>query len=232
MLKTCLNKSVYIILFSGIFCIFFLNLKTLNKYPPIVYIKNPASNIVETVFALSMGMREVYSDILYIRLLQYYGTKQKGQGVLFDYAGGNYPLFYRQALDIVNVNPYYTNAVLYSVMCLAFGLEETKKAISLLKIALLYDPYNTRYLKILTAVMVKELKNNNYDKEMLDYLYNVGMMDDTPVLLKQTAAFLNKKAGNYVKAYNLYKKILVTTKDEFYIENAKKQIKILERYIK
>ena len=55
------------------------------------------------------------------------------------------------------------------------------------------------------------------------------MEPDCPVMIRQLAAFLNKKAGNYRAAYRIYATILGTTKDRFYIDNAVKEMRKLEK---
>ena len=56
--------------------------------------------------------------------------------------------------------------------------------------------------------------------------------NDCPVMIKQLAAFLNKKAGNYANAHAIYLNIFKTSKDAQYVKNAEKEILKLELFLK
>ncbi|MEF3279589.1 MAG: hypothetical protein K6357_01285 [Elusimicrobiota bacterium] len=189
-------------------------------------IENPVENIIFT----SLGVKQLYSDILYIRLLQYYGTPEEKMEA-FEYGSGEYPLFYPMALNIVATDPYYTNAILTGAGVLAFNLDKTYKAISILRFAMIYDNNNYKYLTLLSAIMIKESRKNLYDKSLLDKLYEVSILEETPVILRQITAFLHKKAGKYDKAIEIYDLILKTSKEKYYIENAKRQIDEIKKMI-
>ena len=50
---------------------------------------------------------------------------------------------------------------------------------------------------------------------------------DCPVMLKQLAAFLNKRAGNLAAAAAIYSDIAATSRDEFYVRNARRELEKL-----
>jgi tetratricopeptide (TPR) repeat protein len=212
------------------FSSFFVSLNLYsNTYPNLLFYGKILKEPVNDIISVSMGLRELYSDILYIRLLQYYGTREEGEGVKFDYGAGEYPLFYEKAKEIAVLNPYFKNAVLNSAGALAFNLNRTHQAISVLKLAMLYDKNNYNYILLLSAIVTAQTKKNIYDTKILNELYEICIKKDSPVMLIQITAFISKKAGKYDMALSLYKLILERSKDKFYIDNAKKQIKLLEQ---
>jgi len=143
-----------------------------------------------------------------------------------EFGAGKYPLFLKMARDILFLDPYYKEAIIYSAGSLAFNLNKTDEAVSLLNTALIFSPGEWQYIKLLGAIAQKKLKNK---EKILEFLYELAMFDDTPVLIKQMAAFLNKRANNLNIAEKIYKKILETTKDEFYIKNAKKSLEEIRK---
>ena len=54
---------------------------------------------------------------------------------------------------------------------------------------------------------------------------------DCPVMIKQLAAFLNKKVGDYGQAYMIYLNIAETSKDEAYVKNAESQVLKLKKIL-
>ena len=94
-----------------------------------------------------------------------------------------------------------------------------------MNIARIYDPKEWKYVRLLAAIGYSKAKSPAKVAEQIAPLLNEP---DCPVMIRQLAAFLNKKAGNRAAAYAIYKRILTATKDPFYIENAKKEIAKLE----
>ncbi|MBP7795333.1 MAG: hypothetical protein KA059_00975 [Elusimicrobiales bacterium] len=201
-----------------------------NDYPTLISLGKLVKDPVENVISISSGLRDIYSDINYIRLLEYYGTPEEGSENV-EYGDGKYPAFYPMSLDIVIENPYYTNAVMTSAGVLGFNLDEVYKAISILKFALIYDRNNYKYITLLSALMIKQSRKKIYDDKLLSDLYNISFEENTPVVIRQASAFLHKEAKKYDRALKLYELIIKTSKEKSYTDNAERQIKLIrERY--
>lgn len=197
-------------------------------FPEITSFSKILKEPVDAIFALSLGIREAYSDILYIRLLQYYGTNEEGEGVFFDYGSGKYPLFYQKAFEIALINPYFKNAIMTASGALAFNLKRTYQGISILRFALSYDKENYNYILLLSAILTYQSRKNIYDFKLLSELYEISIRNDSPIMLVNITAFLLKNAKKYDMALKLYKIIIERSNDKFYIENAKKQINLIK----
>jgi tetratricopeptide (TPR) repeat protein len=184
--------------------------------------------------ALSLGLRRLAADLWFIRLMQYYGTPElewepvpllKKKDPSQTYGAGRYPDFLPMARHILALDPYFSNACLYAAGSLAFNISRPEEAISLLNIARIYNPKEWKFVTLLAAIGYSTAKN---PEEVAKTITPLIMEPDCPVMLRQLAAFLNKKAGNYRAAYLIYKTILETTKDKFYLENAAKELAKLE----
>lgn len=209
-------------------------------FPSIGSARKVSLNPVIELTALSLGLRKIAADLLFIDLLQYYGTPEVPEGAEVhehddghghvhkhyegepEFGSGEYPLFYPYSREILFLDPYFKNAALYSCGALAFNLKRPNEAIALLKTAMLYSS-NDEYYKMLAAIGAKNAGSN---KELAELLYQVAMKPSTPVIIKNSAAFVNRKIGRNDKAMEIYRLILETTHDEFYIRNAKKNLGI------
>ncbi|PIS46586.1 MAG: hypothetical protein COT17_07840 [Elusimicrobia bacterium CG08_land_8_20_14_0_20_51_18] len=206
-------------------------------------IKNAHSRPVEYIFSISFGMRRLLADVSFIRLMQYYGTAEIHEGAKKhehcderghchhhyegepEFGKGDYPLFVQMTRDIIFLDPYFKEAVLYSAGSLAFNLNKPDDAVSVLNTALLFTPGDWHYVKLLGAIAQSRLRNK---EKIAEFMYEIAMREDTPVMVKQIAAFLNKKAGRKLKAAEIYGNILKTTKDPFYLDNARRQLEALK----
>lgn len=208
------------------------------------------------ILAVNFGARRIFADLWFVRLMQYYGTKENiksneyseheethsnnpphgEEGHVhephcehFNYGEGHYPDFYPMAVHIFQLDPYFANAALYASASLAFNLDRPEKAVALLKMALVYTPREWKYLSMLAAIgYSKSKKPEKVAKVFLRFMED----PDCPTMIKQLAAFLNKKAGEIETAYRIYENIRRTSRDRFYVENAEKQMKILGEKIR
>lgn len=204
--------------------------KPYNDYPSLISLGKLVKDPVENVISISFGFRDIYSDINYIRLLEYYGTPEANSENV-EYGAGKYPALYPMSIDIVIENPYYINAVMASAGILGFNLDEVYKAISVLKFALIYDRNNYKYITLLSALMIKQSRRKIYDDNLLNDLYNISFEENTPVVIRQASAFLHKEAKKYDRALKLYELILNTSKEKNYTDNAERQIRLIrEKY--
>lgn len=179
------------------------------------------TNIIEAIAFYSNGFSSQYGDLLYIRMLQYYGKRSFNYD---DYLGGYYPLMYQKVRDIAIVDPGYVNAVVLGSTILAFGLNETTNAKSVINLAMISPKLTVdkeKYLKLLAAIVTYENnKKNIYDLKTLSLLYNYAMEEGSSDMFRNIVAFLCLKGGRKDLALSLYKEILRTSKDQSYIERA------------
>lgn len=217
-----------------------------RPFPPADTIREVRQSAAEDAVALALGLRRLAADIWFIRLMQYYGTPeapedgvpgedendpghgQPGHHCNIDehFGEGKYPDFLPMARHLLALDPYFTNAGLYSAASLAFNMARPDEAVSLLNGALVYHPKEWKYVTLLAAIGYSKAKDPAKVSELITPLI---MEPDCPVMIRQLAAFLNKKAGNYRAAYRIYKTILENTKDRFYIDNARKEMAKLEK---
>ncbi len=227
-------------LFAPVFfiCSVYLSFSFVYGYPPLSLHKQKPVNPMTEMVSLSFGLRRAGAGLLFINLLQYYGTPEIDEHAAFhehddghghkhihyegepEFGAGKYPLFYEYSRKIIFMDPYFSNAVLYSCGALAFNLNRPDQAISLLKTAMSYSQ-NPDYYKMLAAIAVKNAGNR---KELAQLMYEIAVKKDTPAILKNSAAFINKVNGRPDRAREIYELILSTTKDEFYIRTAKKNL--------
>ncbi|MDE1977072.1 MAG: hypothetical protein KGI84_07435 [Elusimicrobia bacterium] len=177
---------------------------------------------------LSLGMRRDAADLGFIRLLLYYGTPQAGLPEdVVENGGGDYPEILPRAQRILNLDPRFEYAVIYSAGSLAFNLERTNEAVELLNEAIALNPDNIRFRALLAAVGVKNRKNRADTEQILKFLAPVLASKDCPTFLKSMAAFLNAQIGRKPEALALYRDILATTTDAGYRRLAQLMIKKL-----
>jgi tetratricopeptide (TPR) repeat protein len=221
---------------------FYISMSYESPYPKLGINSNIISNPVDYIFAVSFGQRKSVSDLLFIRIMQYYGTKEIAKGakriahsdghghIHYHYEGegefgsGHYPLFYPMTLNLLFLNPYYKEFILYSSASMAFNLNKEEEAISILENALQYYK-EIEFYKLLLAIGYSKAKDK---VRLAEELYPIAMQRETPVIVKNLTAFLNKKANKNREALNIYRLILETTKDEYYIDKARKNIAELE----
>ena len=72
-----------------------------------------------------------------------------------------------------------------------------EEAVSLLNGALIYRPKEWKYVALLAAIGYSKAKNPAKVSELITPLI---MEPDCPVMIRQLAAFLNKRMGNYSAA--------------------------------
>ena len=223
-----------------------------HPFPPPDRIREVRQSAVQDALALSLGLRRLAADVWFIRLMQYYGSpeaepvrgKDVGETAVAvstngsfpgkggrhlelepDFGSGKYPEFLSLSRHILALDPYFTNAGLYAAGSLAFNLHRPEEAVSFLNGAMVYHPGEWKYVTLLAAVGYSKAKDPAKVARIIAPLLREP---DCPVMLRQLAAFLNKKAGNYHAAYLIYKTILETTRDPFYINNARKELAKLE----
>ncbi len=204
-----------------------------HPFPPPDRIREVRQSSVQDALALSLGLRRLAADVWFIRLMQYYGSPEvervRGEDGHFelepDFGSGKYPEFLPLARHVLALDPYFTNAGLYAAGSLAFNLYRPEEAVGFLNGALVYHPREWKYVTLLAAIGYSKAKD---PAKVARIIAPLLLEPDCPVMIRQLAAFLNKKAGNYREAYLIYKTILETTRDQFYIDNARRELAKLE----
>ncbi len=214
---------LYSLLILGFLCSFRYEYNLPNTF---LYLGRYLRDPIEACIFKSIGLKEVYGDLLYIRLLQYYGKREFNYE---DYLGGNYPDMYARSLALAIVAPDYENAIILSSSILAFGLGRTWEAKSVLKIAMLEDIpqyLKVKYALLLSAVITYEKnKKNLLDEQTLLLLSEIAMQKEASDMFRNIVAFLCEKAGRIDIARAIYKKIVETSNDEYYRKKASQKLK-------
>ena len=201
-----------------------------SPFPPPAEIKQSGDGATADIFALAFGARRLFADLSFVHLLQYYGTpelaEQPGGKTQFDEeaeeAGtGKYPEFVPMSLHILQLDPGFSAACLYSAASLAFNMERPDAAEEVLNYGLKYSPKEWKYLMVMAAIGYSKAKD---PKNVALSIAPMLKDPDCPVMLKQLAAFLNKRSGNYAAAAAIYADILATSRDPAYRRNAEREL--------
>lgn len=217
-------------------------------FPPPSEMRSPLDGAGGDMLSLALGARRAFADLWFVRLLQYYGKQEVREGSDqpghethqhrvdehghvhcdhgADYGKGDYPRFLPMARHVLEVDPSFTAAGLYGAASLAFNMERPAEAEELLNYGLKYSPKEWKYLTVLAAIGYSKAQNPAAVAEAIRPLLREP---DCPVMLKQLAAFLNKRAGNFAAAAAIYADILATSRDEFYLRNAERELRELAR---
>lgn len=224
----------------------FSSRRYVSPFPPPSEMRVPAVGATGDMMALALGARRLFADLWFIRLMQYYGTREFSGEEESESAGhnheaeehygeGKYPLFLPMARHVLEVDPAFTAAGLYGAASLAFNMKRGDEATELLNYALKYNPRGRsgatqfsedrwKYLTMLAAVGYSKSGN---PVAVAEAIAPILKDPDCPVMLKQLAAFLNKKAGNYAAAAVIYADIAATSRDEAYVKNARRELEKL-----
>ncbi len=215
-------------------------------FPPPPEIRVPADGAAGDMLALAFGARRLFSDVWFIRLMQYYGTPELGDGEQsgeYDWlvpgprseaerarheaamnGEGRYPEFLSRSLHVLQIDPYFAAAGLYSATALAFNMNRPSEAEELLRYALKYSPREWKYLNVLAAV---GYSRSSDPAAVASSIAPLLKDPDCPVMLKQLAAFLNKRSGNFAAAAAIYADIAATSRDQAYVKSAEKELRLL-----
>ena len=85
-----------------------------SPFPPPGEIRVPAEGAAGDTFSLAFGMRRLFSDIWFVRLMQYYGTEElpdeeqeagaPPHDPREDFGGGRYPEFFARARHVLEID--------------------------------------------------------------------------------------------------------------------------------
>lgn len=221
-------------------CAFALGGNYRTPYPGAAELRSFAQSGGEDAAFVGLGMRKLGADINFIRLLQYYGSDEEAlsagdgrQEALpphpAGYGGGVYPEFLPRLRHIISLDPYFKYASIYGAGVLAFNLERPEDALAVLEDARRALPNEWQFSKYIAAI---GYRNAREPEKVADLLDPVISLPDAPVMLKQQAAFLNKRIGRLKRAYEIYAAIAATSLEKNYVDNARKNMRALEKYAK
>ncbi|MDD2773806.1 MAG: hypothetical protein PHP45_08945 [Elusimicrobiales bacterium] len=222
-------------------------------YPQADAIKSTAESGLEDASLLSMGFRRLAADVNFIRLLQYYAQPEEPSGgrlrqegkdgkqakVFSEYyvyglaeapdndhfEGGVYAELKTRAMHLLSLDPYFSYAALYAAGALAFNVNRPAEALDVLFYAKQYRPAEWKYDSYIAAIGYSKAGD---PARVADVLDKAVSSPDCPAMLKQQAAFFNKKIGRNRRAYEIYEDIYLHSKDEFYVRNAARQMALLK----
>jgi hypothetical protein len=198
------------------------------SFPPPSEVRVPEAGAGADLVGMALGTRRLMADLWFIRLMQYYGTPELLEDAPpgYDADGkdlgkGKYPEFPARARHILELDPGFASAGLYAAGSLAFNMDRPEEAEALLNFALKYRPREWKYLSLLAAIGYSKARN---PAEVAAAIRPILKDPDCPVMLKQLAAFLNKKAGDFAAAAAIYADIAATSRDAAYVANARREL--------
>lgn len=235
----------WILPLSAIVCLFAARAISQDKrlpYPSATAAESRYSCGMRDVGFLSLGARRLGADLAFIDLLQYYGRHENENedpnAGFYVYGlkpppswkmeGGVYPELLARAKRVLWLDPYFRFAVFYTAGALAFNLNRPQEALQVLNEGRKWLPKEWKYEVLTAAIGYSKAGDPSRQAAELD---RVISDPDAPDLLRQLAAFLNKKAGNLRRAYEIYG-MLLHSSDEGYASNAGTQRRALERQLK
>ncbi|MFH1380480.1 MAG: hypothetical protein ABII23_09405 [bacterium] len=186
---------------------------------------------------IMLGMRRIAADIAWVQLSQYYARPQvsKEEALEVEYKKFinkvipykhdfnervGYPEIYERTLRIINLDPFFKYAYLYSAGALAWNLDRYDEAYDILKRGLAMNPLYWRFSMYVGAISYKE--KGQHDK-MVGYLEEIIIYPDCPNLIRSILANYYRKEGQYYKSLKVWIYIL-DTGDESYMRRARSQI--------
>ncbi len=211
--------------------------------PPVGEIEEVRRGAAEDAAAVSFGARRLFADLWFIRLMQYYGTRESVHdervrehhahhhadgSVCHHGAGwekGLYPEFVPLSFHVLHLDPYFHSAVLYSAASLAYNLDRPAEAREVLELAIERAPREWRYHSLLAAV---GYSGETDPAEIVRLLLPVVRQPDCPTMLKNQTAFLSKRAGDYATAAAIYRDMAENAPEKEYAERARRELEKLE----
>ena len=225
-----------------LFCAQFLGGGRHLPYPDAASAESRYCGGMRDIGFLSLGARRLGADVAFIELLQYYGRHENENedpnAGFYVYGmkpppswkmeGGVYPELLARTKRVLWLDPYFRFAVFYAASALAFNLDRPQEALEVLDEGRKWLPREWKYDVLAAAIGYSKAGDPARQAAELD---RVISDPDAPDLLRQLAAFLNKKAGKYRRAYDIYG-MLLQSSDQGYAANAATQRKALEPLLK
>jgi tetratricopeptide (TPR) repeat protein len=213
-----------------------LNVAAPRNFPPafpnLAGMRLRADDAMRTCAFAALGMRRLAADLDFIRLMMYYGSAEEeapeeheeaGPHVHMRFGSGQYPDLGPRTLRIMDLDPYFAYAPLYTAGALAFNLGRPEEAIQLLDAALKWDPHQWKYRAYIAGIGSNKKGN---PAEAVQLLTPVLSDPECPVLLKNMVAFLDRKLGRRSEAIRIYLDIL-NSRDPSYSKMARRALREL-----
>lgn len=188
--------------------------------PPPDSMRLDYGDAVEGVGLMSLGMRRLAADLAFIRLLMYYGSPEQHQGLEHEEHGpddghAHAPVeagrerehlgILPRTLRILDLDPYFSYATIYSAGALAFNLRRPDEALAVLRHAIARDPRNWKYHAYVAAVGFSQKGDVDAAREQLE---PIARDPECPTMLKHMLAFMNARLGRREDAIRLYREVL------------------------
>lgn len=206
--------------------------------PPLESINLDGRYAQQDLAFVALGMRRQAADLHFIRLLQYYGTPE-GEAAEEDpghgmpghihrgaQGEGEYPELVPRTLHILELDPYFRYATLYTAGALAFNMGKPEQAIALLRRALERDPKAWRYHLYIAAIAYR--KDREFGKLVVVLEPAIGD-PECPAMLKLIVAGIYQKLGRPERARELYLQVEQDSRDPDSRRMAKKRRELLEK---
>jgi len=172
-----------------------------------------------------LGLRRLSSDLAWIRLLQYYGTLEKGEEHIHHVhhrERGEYENLLPMCQEVVRLDPYFHYAYLFGGGTLAFNHQRYDEAIELLREGIKNNPKFWKFRLYIAAIVYTKTKE--YDK-VVPLLEEAIRYRDCPEVVKIFLANIYKAKGEFGKAVAIWENILATSKDEWARSAAESHLK-------
>lgn len=183
---------------------------------------------VEGVGLMSLGMRRLAADLAFIRLLMYYGSPEQHEEVGepphgpgdghehgpadgHAYGGleasreGEHGQILPRTIRILDLDPFFSYAAIYSAGALAFNLRRPDEALAVLRHAVARDPRNWKYHAYVAAVGFSKKGDVDAARSQLE---PIARDPQCPTMLKHMLAFMNARLGRREDAIRLYREVL------------------------
>lgn len=174
-----------------------------------------------TAAFLTLGMRRLAADVGFVDLLLYYGEWEVGVQEWQNENGmGKFFELKDRTLRILELDPYFTYATLFSTGALAFNLDRPQEAVEILDFAAKYQPKEWKFRAYAAAIALKTKGDREgVRRELMPILDE----PDCPTQLKSMLAFLNRQLGHREDAIRIYRDIL-NSRDANYVDVARKAL--------
>ena len=196
-------------------------------------------------FAL-LGLRRWGADAAFIQWLQYYASDYKGEKAGPEaHADGDghihmgaestadlhpevrldfYPRFLDHGRRTVSLDPYFHYAYIFGAVALAFNLNRADEALALLNEGVRRDPTYWRFRLYAGAIAYR--KSQEVEK-VIALLEEALRYPDCPSMVQNILANIYKRRGNFRRAAEIYRHILMTSRDGEAVSMARRELEEL-----
>lgn len=189
------------------------------------------------------GLRRFGADLAFIQMLQYYASEDEAhehrpgeRAKHFDMGREGqadlhpevrlpfFPALREHILRIGALDPYFHYAYLFGAGALAFNLNRADEALDVLRAGAQADPTFWRYRLTAGAIAYRR----SAETEKVVALLEEAVLDpDCPTLLQNILANIHLKQGNVRRAAEIYAHIVRTSRDEGYVQHARRKLQEL-----